>query len=263
MQNQRARNFKLFTAIEIVFIIFILIVVVLIVIQMVTKYVNPQKINPYIESVEQLAKREYMRQFCDSLCSAVKTATNYRDILEAEARWCFTKITDKDKDFIDIVEDGIPGFFVVGGLPYCENGVYCFNFFSCDAGITLDIKECRRILCEYYTTVGGMTTEQATEFITHHLITPGKCSFNEKLIGNKPLAYKSTSWWHQMYFNDTAEDIKENWCADILAGREVKGSVSETEKVVRCQTPDDCLKLGGDCVCNLATHTCECTQTPG
>jgi len=228
--NLNQKSFKLFTAIEIVFIIFILIVVVLIVIQMVTKYVNPQKINPYVESIEQLAKREYMRQFCDNLCSAVKTATNSRDILEAMARWCFTKITDKDKDFIDVVEDGIPGFFVVGGLPYCENGVYCFNFFSCDAGITLDRKECRRILCEYYTQVGGMSTEEAAKFITTQLITPGRCSFNENLVRGKPLAHGTTSWWHQKYYNSNAESIEKDWCADILAGKDIEGTVDEEEE---------------------------------
>jgi len=224
-------SFKLFTAIEIVFIIFILIVVVLIVIQMVTKYVNPQKINPYVESIEQLAKREYMRQFCDNLCSAVKTATNYRDFLEAEARWCFTKITDKDKDFIDIVADGISGFFVIGGLPYCENGVYCFNFFSCDAGITLDIKECRRILCEYYTQVGGLSTAQASKVIKEQIITPGRCSINKQLIGNKPLIYSSANWWHKKYFNMTDSDGNpiEDFCSILLAGGDVEGALTEEE----------------------------------
>jgi len=231
--NLNQKSFKLFTAIEIVFIIFILIVVVLIVIQMVTKYVNPQKINPYIENIEQLAKREYMRQFCDNLCSAVKTATNSRDILEAMAKWCFTKITDRGKDFIDIVEDGVSGFFVVGGLPYCENGVYCFNFFSCDVGITLDVKECRRILCEYYTRVAGLSSEQASKVIKEQIITPGRCTINKQLIGDKPLIYSSASWWHKKYFNMTDSDGNpiEDFCSILLSGGDVEGVVSEEEIV--------------------------------
>lgn len=212
---------KLFTAVEIVFMIFILIVVVLVVIQMVTKYVSPQKINPYIENIQELAKKDYIRQFCDNLCSAVKTATNEGDRLQSMANWCSIKITDKGKDYIDIVEDGIPGFYVIAGYPYCEAGTYCFNFYTCDAGITIDIKECRRILCEYYYKKEGDTLN-ATNAVKK-VIDWGKCSVRSELLGGKKLLKTSADWWYKKYF-----DIRGDFCSTLISGGEiVEGGESE------------------------------------
>ncbi|MEM5830491.1 MAG: hypothetical protein QXL82_03205 [Candidatus Aenigmatarchaeota archaeon] len=210
------KKLKGFTAIEIIFIIFILIVVVLVVIQMVTRYVSPSKINPYIENIEELAKKDYMRQYCDNLCNAVKTATSEQERLFAMARWCMENIRDRGKDYVDIIEDGVKGFYVIGGLPYCEAGTYCFHFFSCDVGITLDVKECRRILCEYYYRQLG-DSAKATEAILK-IINWGRCKVDTTQLSGKPLLYESASWWYNKYFNITDEGGKvKDFCRILLA----------------------------------------------
>lgn len=217
---------KTFTALEIVFIIFILIVVVLVVIQMVTRFVNPQKILPYIEDIEQSAKIDYMRQYCDNLCSSVKTATNHGSKIQAMVRWCLAKITDRGRDFIDIVEDGISGFYVVAGYPYCESGTYCFHFFTCDAGITLDKEECRRVLCEYYYSI-EKDSQKATNAIKS-IIDWGRCKVDTSLLEGKTLLYKTAKWWYDKYFN-LVDDLENpiNYCEKLLAGEEIEDSDSE------------------------------------
>lgn len=223
------RGLKGFTAIEIVFLIFILIVVVLVVIQMITRYVNPGKINPYIENIEELAKKDYMRQYCDNLCNSIKTATSERERLFAMARWCMENIKDRGKDYIDIIEDGVKGFYVIGGLPYCEAGTYCFHFFSCDVGITLDLKECRRILCEYYTQQLG-DTKKASEAIVN-IINWGKCNVNKEQLSGKPLLYSSARWWYDKYFNITDENGElKDFCSVLIAGGDIEGSITEGEE---------------------------------
>ena len=207
---------KGFTAIEIVFMIFILIVVVLVVVQMVMRYVNPQQISPYVQSVEELAKKEYMRQFCDTLCSNVKTATSEGEKLNAAAAWCFTKITDKGKDYIDIIEDGIKGFYVVGGYPYCESGTYCFHFFSCDAGVVLDAKECQRILCGYYYQKEGNTINASNAI--RNVIDWGRCKVTTSQLQGKTLLRESADWWYKELFG-----TNEDFCSIIIQGGEFSG----------------------------------------
>ncbi|MEM4772507.1 MAG: hypothetical protein QW648_00660 [Nanoarchaeales archaeon] len=220
---RKNRIFKQFTAIEIVFMIFILIVVVLIVVNLLMRNVGTQKIEPYIENIQQLAKESFMRQYCDNLCSAIKTATNSRSRLQAMVSWCLAKITDRGKDFIDIIEDGVPGFFVVAGYPYCEAGIYCFNFYSCEmGGLTLDIKECRRILCQYYYEIEG-NTAKATQNIKN-IIDWGKCSVDQNLLTGKRLFRNSAKWWYDQYFNRVEP---ENYCEVLIAGGEIEESEIE------------------------------------
>jgi len=52
---------KVFTAIEIAFMIFILIVVAIVIIQLVVKNVSTQKLSEVVQSVEELRKYTYMR----------------------------------------------------------------------------------------------------------------------------------------------------------------------------------------------------------
>jgi len=175
-------------------------------------------VNPYIESLSHSPKIGRMKQFCDNLCNAIKTATDYKDKLEAMASWCFTKITDYGKDFIDIVLDGRPGFFVVGGLPYCEDGVYCFHFFNCEADITIGFEECRKILCKYYTEVLGLSTSEASKFIKEKIITPGKCVVDERLVSNVALVHSSPNWWYERFFEVRDEDgnLIEDFCSVLV-----------------------------------------------
>ncbi|MEM5831049.1 MAG: hypothetical protein QXO40_02510 [Candidatus Aenigmatarchaeota archaeon] len=223
---RKDRIFKQFTAIEIVFMIFILIVVVLIVVNLLMRNVGTQKIEPYIENIQQLAKESFMRQYCDNLCSAIKTATNSRSRLQAMVNWCLAKITDRDKDFIDIIEDGIPGFFVVAGYPYCESGTYCFHFYSCEVGgIILDIKECRRILCQYFYEKEENATK-ATQNIKN-IIDWGKCSVNQDVLRGKILFRTSAKWWYDQYFNKVEP---ENYCEALVTGGEVREANEEKIK---------------------------------
>jgi len=228
-------SFKLFTAIEIVFIIFILVVVVLIVIQMVTKYVNPQRISPFVESAEKLAKYNEMKKYCDDLCNNIRTASNDRDRIAAMVDWCIAQITDKGKNYIDLVEDGVRGFVVIRGEPYCEDGLYCFNLFSCDVGIRLDMKECRRILCEYYVNVLGESTLRASKYIKQELIKPGTCSLSSDVLGGRKPLYNTSKWWHQKLFNITIKDKNgntiqvEDFCAKVLYGEDIEGIVGNEE----------------------------------
>lgn len=191
---------KMFTAIEMVFMIFIMIVVVLVVIQLVMQNVNPSRISPYIQNIQELAKKNYIDQFCNNLCSAVKTATNEGERLRAMVRWCSDKITDRGKNYIDIVEDSTPGFYVISGYPYCEDGTYCFHFSTCDAGIVLDMRECRRILCEYFYSMGE-DVEGATDNVKN-LITPGRCKITSSKPQNYVLLAPSPSWWYDRFFGD-------------------------------------------------------------
>ncbi len=192
---------KGFTAIEIVFMIFILVVVVLVVIQLVTKYVNPSKLNPYIEDVEKNYKYLSIREQCNRICNDFKTASNEGERLLAAVRWCGEKLKDKDKPGIDMIEDGIyNGFYVIAGFPYCEDGTYCFHFFTCDAGITLDIKECRRILCEYYYRQLG-DYSQATEAVKKQ-IEVGTCKVDRTRVPEgKKLLKENANWWYEMYYS--------------------------------------------------------------
>lgn len=200
-----------FTAIEIVFMIFILIVVVLVVIQLVSRYVSPKQINPYIENFQELAKSEYMRQFCDILCSRVKTATSEVEKLTAAAQWCMSKIVEKGRNYIDIIEDGITGFYVVGGYPYCEAGTYCFHFFSCDAGtgFVLDEKECQRILCEYYLEKEG-DTQKASDAI-RKVVDWGNCRVIRDQLQGRTLLRDSANWWHVRLFG-----TNEDFCSIVV-----------------------------------------------
>ncbi len=192
-----------FTAVEIVFMIFILVVVVLVVIQLVTRYVNPSTISPYIEDIEKNYKFLLYKKQCDDLCNEVKTARNEGERLFAAARWCSEKVTESGKNGIDIIEDGIYNdFYIVGGYPYCEDGTYCFlNQFTCDAGITLDIKECRKILCEYHYKILG--DYDAATLAVRNVTLPGTCQVDKtKIPRGKILLKDSASWWYDIYFKN-------------------------------------------------------------
>ncbi|MEM4910000.1 MAG: hypothetical protein QXI40_07625, partial [Ignisphaera sp.] len=148
------------------------------------------------------------------------------------------KITDRGKDFIDIIEDGVPGFYVVAGYPYCEAGTYCFHFYSCETGgIKLDIRECRRILCEYFYEIEG-DTAKATQNVKR-VIDWGRCSVNRDLLGGKVLFRTSAKWWYDQYFNKVEP---ENYCEVLVAGGEVS-EIAEDERPPTFPTDEDDIDL--------------------
>jgi len=230
------KSFKLFTAIEIVFIIFILIVVTLVVIQMVQKYFTAGKVEDVVVSIEKSEKWRRIITACNEVCDRVKAATNAREVFLAEVEWCSKKIEEKKdpttgRNFVDIVPDGRLGFFIFNNNPYCEDSVYCFLFSSCDAGITLDIKECRKILCEYWTEITGSTLK-ASKAIKERIIQPGVCSIKREDLKGINVYHTQPNWWHNKYFNMTDSDGNpiEDFCSILLSGRDVEGDVDEGEE---------------------------------
>jgi hypothetical protein len=217
---------KGFTAIEIVFMMFILIVVVIVVVQLFMRNVTTEKIAEAVSQVEELKKYSYMKDVCSRACERARTATSSKERLAAMAAWCFTKITEGRKEGIDINNDGIyTGFYVVGGYPYCEDGTYCFHFFSCDlGGVELDIKECRRILCEYYTELEG-DANNASRIINSTVILPGRCRVKPELLSQGTrLARDSASWWYVRFYKNID-------CVRLLSGEET------TEENEECNDP--------------------------
>jgi hypothetical protein len=215
---------KGFTAIEIVFMMFILIVVVIVVIQLFMRNVTTERIAEAVSQVEELKKYSYMKDVCSRACEKARTATSSKERLAAMAAWCFTKITERGKEGIDINSDGIyTGFYVVGGYPYCEDGTYCFHFFSCDlGGVELDRKECRRILCEYYTELEG-DADRASRIINSTVILPGRCKVKPELLsqGTK-LVTNNPSWWYVRLYKNID-------CSRLLSGEETEEETEEEE----------------------------------
>jgi len=215
---------KGFTALEIVFMIFILIVVAIIVIQLVVKNVSTQKLSEVVQSVQELRKYTYMRDKCSKICDNIKSASSYKERLTLMATWCSYKIVEGDREGIDINEDGFfNGFYVVNGFPYCEDGTYCFLFFSCDLGsMYLDMDTCRKILCQYYAEIRAsregidladlladpkskeakIVFGNATQDV-EEVIDPGSCKVTTKLLpkGAK-LVEKSATWWYDSFEQD-------------------------------------------------------------
>ena len=216
---------KGFTAIEIVFMMFILIVVVIVVIQLFMKNVTTEKVAEAVSQLEELKKYNYMKDICSRACEIAKTATSPKERLNAMVAWCFKKITEGNKEGIDINNDGIyTGFYVVGGYPYCEDGTYCFHFFSCDlGGVELDIKECRRILCEYYTDLEG-NADRASRIINSTVILPGKCKVRQELLpkGVK-LVTDNPSWWYVKFYKNID-------CGKLLSWEEEEGGEGGEEE---------------------------------
>ena len=148
------------------------------------------------------------------------------------ATWCSYKIVEGDREGIDINDDGFfNGFYVVNGLPYCEDGTYCFLFFSCDLGsIYLDMDTCRKILCQYYAEIraarvgidlteilANPTSKEAKDFFKNvaediaKVIDPRSCKVTTKLLpkGVK-LIENSTTWWYDDIFGQNLD------CGEIL-----------------------------------------------
>ncbi|MFH7904014.1 MAG: hypothetical protein QW409_03650 [Candidatus Aenigmatarchaeota archaeon] len=218
IKDKNYKKSKLFTAIEVVFIIFIMVVVVLVVVHLVTQYTNPKKVEPIVESLQEFAKETYMREICNKLCSEIKSSGE-ENRLNLMARWCLKKITDRGKDYIDLVEDGIPGFYVVNGYPYCEAGTYCFHHYECNVGgIILNMRTCRTVLCEYFFRIEG-NPSKATQNI-RNVFDWGRCSIdpNEILKRGKSLLRRSPNWWYNEVFINVEPD---DFCKAIIEGREI------------------------------------------
>jgi hypothetical protein len=122
---------------------------------------------------------------CNSLCS--KYEADCSDV-QAAASFCLQKVN------IDIDGNGVTGekghYNYVGGIPICEDGLYCFHIKYCSCGsLNLDSGNCLRILCDYYQNVHGLGSVQSMEAIRNG-ISYGSCEPNILLwdkMGYKPI----------------------------------------------------------------------------
>ncbi len=165
-----------FTALEMVFMIFILVVVTLVVIRMFTQYMNPKQVTNVVNDVTKHYKYTQLRQICEGYCEEFKNAADSDTRLYYAYLWCTEKLRESNREGIDFNGDGeYNGPVVIANKPYCEDGLYCFHFFSCQGDyMTLDMKACPRIICQYLSKT--MPADQVTKAINNmQVISTGTC----------------------------------------------------------------------------------------
>jgi hypothetical protein len=157
-------------ALEIVFAMFILIVVTLIVLRLFTTTVTKESL-PNVEDFRRAYNYDKEKAKCESRCSAF-TTTGCSD-LSAAVMYCQEKIMiDIDGNF-RVNEKGHGG--IVAGVPYCEDGLYCFHINECACGsYVLDPENCLKVMMDYYTRQMGLSEFTAYQIILNN-IKPGEC----------------------------------------------------------------------------------------
>jgi len=188
-------------ALQMVFMMFILIVVTLVVIKLFTGIVKPDTL-PKIDDFQHAYNynREVIR--CGNLCNSF-TSGGCTD-MRAAVGFCREKVS------IDINGDGRTGrvkaYGVISGIPYCEDGLYCFHIYSCACGYTeLDAKECLSVMKDFYTQESG--SEATGNQATCKAISPGACEPNpnlwkKKLPGFEPSIIQSGPYAGQVWGAD-------------------------------------------------------------
>ena len=167
-------------ALEIVFAMFILIVVTLVVIRLFTTTVTKETL-PNIEDFRQTYNYDREKARCNNLCSAY-TTDGCAD-LSAAVTYCQERIAiDIDGNY-RTNEKGHGG--LIAGVPYCEDGLYCFHIAECGCGsYVLNARNCLDVMKEYYVSRMGLSEETTNQIIANK-ITPGRCNKNPALWGRK------------------------------------------------------------------------------
>ncbi|MEM5867820.1 MAG: hypothetical protein QXG39_07865 [Candidatus Aenigmatarchaeota archaeon] len=209
-------------ALEIVFAMFILIVVTLVVIRLFTTTVTRETL-PNIEDFRKTYNYDKEKSKCNNLCSSYQSENCE---LSAAVNYCQQKISiDIDGNF-RTNERNHGG--LIAGVPYCEDGLYCFHITSCECGSILDAKTCLEIMKEYYVNQLGLSEDEAKQIIVNK-ITPGTCDRNPArwgvkfYQGYKPIKpsdeecrrYRldpgcnlpSDWWWWKAGYGDIAQEI--------------------------------------------------------
>lgn len=158
-------------ALQMVFAMFILIVVTLVVIRLFTGIVKPGSL-PNINDFKDTYNYDREVSSCESLCGSY-TASECSDYASAVS-FCQKQISiDIDGNF----KTGEKRHFgIVNGIPYCEDGLYCFHIVrNCGCrGYYLDAATCRVIMLDYYKDTIGFSDETAKSTICKY-ISPGDC----------------------------------------------------------------------------------------
>jgi hypothetical protein len=184
-------------ALEIVFAMFILIVVTLVIIRLFTTTVTKETL-PNIQDFRETYNYDKEKTKCDNLCSYY-TSDGCSD-LGAAVTYCQEKIgIDIDGNY-RTNEKGHGG--LITGVPYCEDGLYCFHITECGCGsYILSPKNCLEIMKEYYMNKMGLS-ENVTNQIIANRITPGKCNRDPN------------QWGKKFYEGYTPIKVPDNECKD-------------------------------------------------
>jgi len=174
------------TALEIVFLLFIMIVVTLVIIRLIQTYITVGPVIQPIEDWQAVYQYQQERMKCKNICDSYVTESCSR--FQAVS-FCTQKV---ELDINGNRQTGEPGVGnLVLGVPYCEDGLYCFHIYECKCGgETLDARTCLRILCNYYNSSQvGYTKEDAIKVIRNR-INPGTCSYVDEATG-----HNESYWW--------------------------------------------------------------------
>ena len=188
---------KAMAALEIVFLLFIMIVVTLVVVRLIQTYVNIGPVVKTIDKWDDIQQYNELKTSCKNTCDSY--TINNCDLGDA-VRFCTQKLEIDINGNKQTKEKNVGNFVV--GIPYCEDGMYCFHIQECKCGgQTLTDAECLKVLCNYYTNSKGYTSAEATTLITDlitGLITPGSCTYADytNSVGKTP-----KSWWDSAGYN--------------------------------------------------------------
>jgi len=166
-------------ALQMVFAMFILIVVTLVMIKLFTGIVKPDTL-PKIDDFQHAYNYNREKIRCGNLCNSF-TSGGCAEMRSAVG-FCREKVS------IDINGDGRTGerkaYGIISGIPYCEDGLYCFQIYQCACGYTeLDAKECLDVMKDFYTQESG--SEATGKEATCKAIQPGECETNPNLWKKK------------------------------------------------------------------------------
>jgi hypothetical protein len=157
-------------ALEIVFAMFILIVVTLVVIKLFTGIVTENSLPP-LNDFKESYNYDKEKNMCSNLCTRY-TQGECAD-LESAVTFCQHKVS------ISIDGNYKTGeakhFGIVAKIPYCEDGLYCFNIYkTCGCGgYDLDAQTCKDIMNDFYASQGF--SQATTNSMICNSILPGEC----------------------------------------------------------------------------------------
>jgi len=167
-------------ALEIVFAMFILIVVTLVVIRLFTSTVSKDVLPP-LDDFKAAYNYDREKSKCDNLCSSF-TSNGCSDLVAAVS-FCQQKVfLDIDGNY-RVGEKGHGG--IIAGVPYCEDGLYCFHISTCGCGsFILTPEQCLVVMKDYYINQLGLSEKEAKQAIINQ-IKQGTCNPNPEMWGKR------------------------------------------------------------------------------
>lgn len=175
---------------------------------------------------------------CESMCD------NFRKDCDSKAAvdFCMAKAQIDLNKNTKVDEKGVGN--IVAGVPYCEDGVYCFHIYpNCECGQTLTAVDCLQILCNYFEGSVGYDPETSMRAIQSE-VTYGTC--NPNTVVNNMTGKRADSWWR-----DAGYDSKS--CADI-GGEKISTPTTTTSRQLSKFTLSNCQV-------NSETSTFTCSAT--